>query len=183
MTRLSLRDLLIGEMREVHYAEKQLLRIYPKLANAAVAEAVQRVCREGMELTAECVQRLEAAFDLLQVPVRPQANEIVRLFSDAAQEVAARKCSAEVKDAAILALIRKLAHHGHACYGNICGFADALQETDVSNLLGQCLAEKEEVILEVAGVAEQIVNPKAAADPQQGSAAAAESSLPRAELS
>ena len=66
----TLRDLFIHELRDLHSAEKQLLKALPRVAKAAANEDLRAAFEEHTEQTETHVERLEEIFERLEVPAR-----------------------------------------------------------------------------------------------------------------
>ena len=72
MATQSLHDLLVSDLQYLYYADRQLQKTFPKLARAATSDSLKRLCREGVEYTAERLERLETVFD--QLDANPRAK-------------------------------------------------------------------------------------------------------------
>ena len=55
----TLHDLLIDQVRDIYFAEKQLVRALPKVAKAATSDELREAIEEHLEVTKGHVQRLE----------------------------------------------------------------------------------------------------------------------------
>ena len=65
MTKDSLRELYIDELKDLYSAEKQLTKALPKMAKAASSEELRGGFEEHLEQTKGHVQRLEEIFTML----------------------------------------------------------------------------------------------------------------------
>lgn len=157
-----LRDLFVSDLQYLYYADKQLQKTFPRLGKAATAKSLQRLCREGVEYTAERLERLEQVFEQLDVSPRARTSHGMKGLLDEAVEVAGKGMLAGgVRDAALLAAIQRISHYGIASYGTAAAYADAVGEKRAAKILAKSLREKKEADEEMTGMAEKEINPNA----------------------
>lgn len=161
MANESLHDLLVADLQYLYFADRQLKRTFPMLARAANSKSLKRLCQEGVDYSAERLQRLETVFDELGASARAKTSHGMRGLLEEAQEVAQKKLPPEVKDAALLASIQRIAHYGIAAYGTATAYADAVGEKKVAKVLAKSLKEKKEADVEMTEMAENEINPRA----------------------
>src|SRR5262252_9289439 len=65
MTKDSLQELYVDELKDLYSAEKQLVKALPKMAKAATSEDLRAGFEEHLEQTKGQVQRLEEIFSML----------------------------------------------------------------------------------------------------------------------
>jgi ferritin-like metal-binding protein YciE len=167
MTRKTLRDLLVDELRDLYHADKQLLRAFPRLAKGASAPEVRKLCEEGVDYSEERIRRLEQAFGALHVAPRGKTFQDMAGLIQEAMEVLDEDLGAAVRNAALLARIQKISHYGIAGYGTACSYAEALGEDAVAALLAESLREKKEADEEMSELAEREINPRALRDAEE----------------
>lgn len=163
----SLRDLFVSDLQYLYYADRQLQKVFPRLGKAAKSKSLQRLCREGVEYTAERLDRLEAIFDQLKVSPRARTSHGMKGLLDEATEVAGKSLASGVRDAALLAAIQRISHYGIASYGTAAAYADAVGEKRAAKILAKSLKEKKAADEEMTGMAEAEINP-AALDGEDG---------------
>ncbi|MEX0717220.1 MAG: DUF892 family protein [Planctomycetaceae bacterium] len=66
----NLHDLFVHEVKDIYYAEKQLLKALPKMAKHAESDELRAAFEEHLEVTEKQVERLERIFEILDVPAR-----------------------------------------------------------------------------------------------------------------
>jgi ferritin-like metal-binding protein YciE len=66
MTKDSLRELYIDELKDIYSAEKQLTKAFPKMARAASSPELRKGFEGHLEQTKGHVQRLEQIFTALE---------------------------------------------------------------------------------------------------------------------
>src|SRR5690242_5434318 len=65
MTKLTLKELYVDELRELYDAENRLVKALPKLAKAAESDDLREGFEQHLEQTKEHVERLEEIFEAL----------------------------------------------------------------------------------------------------------------------
>jgi ferritin-like metal-binding protein YciE len=161
MATQSLHDLLVSDLQYLYYADKQLQKTFPKLARAATSDSLKQLCREGVDYTAERLERLEMVFEELDANPRAKTSHGMKGLIDEAQEVAQKDLASGVKDAALLAAIQRISHYGIASYGTAAAYADAVGERKAAKILAKSLREKKEADEEMTEMAETEINPAA----------------------
>jgi ferritin-like metal-binding protein YciE len=160
MTKETLRDLLIDDLRYIYHADRLMLRALPRFARRAKDEDVARLCREGIDYTNERLNRLQQAFALLNVKPRAKPSFAMAGLVEEARATTARGLSEDARDASVLAAVQKMTHYGIASYGTACAYAEAIGEQKVAKILGKSLKEKKEADVEMTQMAENDINPK-----------------------
>jgi ferritin-like metal-binding protein YciE len=155
-----LRALLIHEIRDLYDADKQLLTAWPKLAKAASAESLVTLCREGVEYTEERIRRLDRVFELLGEPARAKPSHAMKGLIRQALDTIGEGLPEAAMDAAILAAVQKISTYGMAGYGVVHGYAQALREREIADLLDESLEEKKDAVVEEEGMAKHEFIPR-----------------------
>src|SRR4051794_38188671 len=70
MSLKTLEDLFIHELKDLHNAEKQLVKALPKMAKASSTDKLRAGFEDHLEETKQHVERLERIFTQLDKPVR-----------------------------------------------------------------------------------------------------------------
>ncbi len=159
----SLRDLLRDELAEAYDADRQILAAWPKLKDAAQAASLKKLCQEGVDYTQRRIERLEAAFKELKLPPAGKPSQAMKTLVARAQVAVAADLPQPAKDAALNGEIQRLSHYGYANYSALLGYAEALREMAVVDLLKPSLEEKKEAVQEEAAMAHLELNPRAVA--------------------
>lgn len=145
--------LLLDELRRTYGADRQILRAWPKLGAAAQARALKRLCREGVSYTERRLKRLETAFEELGARPKPLRSGSMWALIREALQVAGRTLEPAERDAALIARIQGLSHHGQASYISLVALAQAAGHPAVVRLLRPSLKDKREAIAEMRGMA------------------------------
>jgi ferritin-like metal-binding protein YciE len=168
MTKKTLRDLLVEELRDLYHADKQLLKAFPKLAKRASAGEVRTLCQEGVDYTRERLKRLDEVFAKLGTAARGKPCHAMEGLLQEATEMLDDDLTDALRDAALLAHIQKISHYGIASYGTVCAYAKAVGEDGAAAILVESLREKKEADEEMSELAEREINPRTLHDAQDG---------------
>ena len=163
MTLNSLNDLFVVQIQDLYDAEQRLTKALPKMAAAAHNAALKSAFQEHLRQTEGHVSRLEKAFQSLGKSAKTKTCEAMKGLVSEGEEIINSSGQVDVKDAALIAAAQRVEHYEIAGYGTARTFAQRLGRQDVARLLQQTLEEEEATDKKLTGLAEQSINPKAAA--------------------
>jgi ferritin-like metal-binding protein YciE len=154
-----LQQLFVEELQDLYDAEKQLTRALPKVAKAANDEELGEAIREHLEVTKGHVERLEQAFESLDLKAKSKPcagmKGIVTESSEAIQEK--KEDSEGVLDVAITGGARRVEHYEIAGYTVAIDMARELGHEDVAALLEATLQEEQEADEKLAEIGKRIL--------------------------
>jgi ferritin-like metal-binding protein YciE len=156
-------DLLLHGLKDIYYAENQIIKSLPKLIEKATNRDLSKGLRDHLEQTKDQVARLDQVFKKLgQQPKGVQCPAIDGLISEA-DEVAGEVADKDVLDAAIVGSAQAVEHYEIARYGTLIAWAESLGRDDVIRLLNTNLNEEKAADKKLSTVAlRKGVNRKAA---------------------
>jgi len=159
----SMDDLLLHGLKDIYYAEKQIIKSLPKLIEKATNRDLSAGLRGHLEETKGQVERLDQVFNKLgEEPEGVQCPAIDGLISEA-DDLAGEVADKEVLDAAIVGSAQAVEHYEIARYGTLIAWADTLGRDDISRLLNTNLNEEKAADKKLSTVAlRKGVNRKAA---------------------
>jgi ferritin-like metal-binding protein YciE len=159
----TLRDALVDEIKDLYNAEKQLVKALPKLAKNAVSDELRAALEAHLEETQGQVARLEQVFELLDETPKGKhcagMAGIIEEGSDAVEEDA----EDAVMDALIIAAGQRAEHYEIAAYGTAVAWAEALDLSEVADLLRATLEEEKDADVKLSSLAESGINEAATA--------------------
>lgn len=156
MTKDSLTELYVDELKDIYSAEKQLTKALPKMAKAASSEELRDGFQEHLEQTKGHVQRLETIFEMLgKKPTGKKCMGMEGLVKEGA-EIMGEDFSDEVMDAALISAAQRVEHYEIAAYGTVCAYADLLGESEHAELLRQTLEEEKETDQKLTELSQEI---------------------------
>lgn len=159
----TLNDLFYDTLRDIYYAEKQLVKALPKMAKAAQ----DPVLRQGFELHAQetegHVARLEQVFEIIGRPARAKTCDAILGILDEGKEIMSEYKGAIALDAGLIAAGQAAEHYEMARYGALRTWADQLGFKDAVKLLDATLSEEKAADKKLTDAALAGDNAKAAA--------------------
>jgi ferritin-like metal-binding protein YciE len=156
MTKDSLRELYIDELKDLYSAEKQLTKALPKMAKAASSDELRSGFEEQLEQTKGHVERLTEIFSSLNTkPTGKKCVDMEGLIKEG-QEIMDEDFSDEVMDAALISAAQRVEHYEIAAYGTVHAYAELLGESEHSSLLQQTLEEEKETDQKLTQLSEEI---------------------------
>jgi ferritin-like metal-binding protein YciE len=155
-------DLFVHQLQDIYYAEKQLLKALPKMAEKATSPQLKQAFQSHLAETKGHVSRVEQVFKMHGVEAKavdcPAIDGIIKEANEIAGEVADK----EVLDAALVAAGQAAEHYEITRYGTLVAWARQLGRADCASVLEQNLAEEKAADKKLTSLAESSVNRKAA---------------------
>lgn len=158
----TLRDLYIGELKDLYSAEKQLVKALPKMARLATSPRLTEAFTNHLAETKVHVERLERIFESLEGSPRGKKCVGMEGLIEEANELAEEDPQEDVLDAGLIAKAQHVEHYEMAGYGTVRTYALTLGEEDHAQLLQQTLDEEGRADKLLTKIAEASVNIEAA---------------------
>lgn len=153
-----LRNLLVLELKDIYWAEKELIKAIPKMIKNATEPELIDALTAHLEETKEQVLRLEEVFYLLDEKQASKKCEAMSGLIKEAQEMMDEHEKGAVRDAAIILAGQKIEHYEIATYGTLCAFAKILGESEVADQLEDSLNEEKAADTKLSEIAETYIN-------------------------
>jgi ferritin-like metal-binding protein YciE len=156
-------DLLLHGLKDIYYAENQIVKSLPKLIDKASNRDLSKGLKDHLEETKNQIARLEQVFQKLgKEPQGVKCPAIDGLIEEAG-ELAGEVADQDVLDAAIVGAAQSVEHYEIARYGTLIAWAESLGRDDVIRLLTTNLKEEKAADKKLSTVAlRKGVNRKAA---------------------
>jgi ferritin-like metal-binding protein YciE len=156
-------DLLLHGLKDIYYAENQIVKSLPKLIDKATNRELSKGLKDHLTETENQIARLDQVFAKLgEKPQGVKCPAIDGLITEA-DEVAGEVADKEVLDAAIVGAAQSVEHYEIARYGTLIAWAESLGRDDVTRLLTTNLNEEKAADKKLSTVAvRKGVNRKAA---------------------
>ena len=158
-----LNDLFLDTLKDIYYAEKQILKALPKMAKAAHSDQLRAAFEKHHGETEGQVERLERVFELIDKPARGKTCEAIQGLLDEGKEIMEEYKGTEALDAGMVAAAQAVEHYEIARYGTLKQWAQQLGIKDAVRLLDQTLQEEKKTDEALTSLAEASVNLEAAA--------------------
>jgi ferritin-like metal-binding protein YciE len=159
----NLNDLFLDTLKDIYYAEKQILKALPKMAKAAHSDQLRASFEKHHGETEGQVERLERVFELIDKPARGKTCEAIQGILDEGKEIMEEYKGTEALDAGMVAAAQAVEHYEIARYGTLKQWALQLGIKDAVRLLDQTLQEEKKTDEALTSLAEASVNLEAAA--------------------
>ena len=157
-----LNDLFLDTLKDIYYAEKQILKSLPKMAKAATSSQLRAAFETHQDETEGQIGRLEKIFELLGKPARGKKCDAIEGILDEGKEIMQGYKGASALDAGLLAAAQAVEHYEISRYGTLKSWAGKLSMASAVRLLDQTLAEEKKTDETLSKIAEGAVNAEAA---------------------
>jgi ferritin-like metal-binding protein YciE len=157
-----LEDLFSETLKDIYFAEKQILRALPKMAKEAATPELKSAFETHREETEGQIERLTQIFEQMGRPARGKTCEaIIGIIEESKENMDDFRGTAAL-DPALIASGQAIEHYEIARYGTLKSWANELGMKDVAKLLDQTLQEEIKTDKLLTQLAAQSVNRKAA---------------------
>jgi ferritin-like metal-binding protein YciE len=162
----SMDELFHSLLQDVYYAETQLLKALPKLAEKSTNINLQEAFSSHRDETEQHVARLEKVFEL--IGKRPRGKKCDAMIGIIAEgdEVIENVEDGALRDAGILDAAQAAEHYEIARYGTLSEWARILGQEEAGDLLGRTLAEEKHADELLTSIAAGGLNKSAIERPQ-----------------
>jgi ferritin-like metal-binding protein YciE len=162
MTEKKLADLFYDTLKDICFAERQILKNLPKMAKAAKSEELKAAFLTHRDETEVHVERLQQVFELFGKRAQAKTCEAIKGILEEGEEVMEEYSGSEVLDAGLLAGGQAVEHYEMSRYGTLKTWANQLGLRDAAALLEQTLQEEKKTDALLSKLANAKVNLKAA---------------------
>jgi ferritin-like metal-binding protein YciE len=158
----TINDLFVHQLQDIYYAEKQLVKALPKMAEKATDKQLKQGFLTHLEQTRTHVQRLEQVFQMHGAEVKSANCPAIDGIIKEADEVASEVEDKTVLDAALINAAQAAEHYEIVRYGSLIAWARQLGRNDCASILQKTLDEEKATDKKLTTLAEGKVNLKAA---------------------
>jgi ferritin-like metal-binding protein YciE len=146
-------------LKDLYWAEKNLVTVLPKMQEAATSEQLQQTIGEHITQTKEQVSRLEQVFKLFGwTPQTKKCDAMQGLIEEAESIVEETEDGTMTRDAAIIMAAQKIEHYEIATYGGLVQLAITMGHDEAANILNITLEEEKETDRGLSAIAESGIN-------------------------
>jgi ferritin-like metal-binding protein YciE len=165
----NLREALVEEIRDLYNAEKQLTKALPKLAKGSTSDELREAFESHLEETEGQITRLERVFELLDEKPRGKHCAGIAGIIEEGNDMLQEDAEDSVMDAMLIAAGQRAEHYEISAYGTAIAWAEALELTEVTELLNETLAEEKAADEKLSAIAESGINEAATAGESEDS--------------
>ena len=158
-----LKALFLHQLKDVYSAEKAILKALPEMAQAAQAEELRGALAVHLKETEEQVRRLDQVLQIVGEKAGGIECKAIQGIIEEGREVMREFQGGDALDAGIIAAAQAVEHYEITRYGTLLAWAKQLGLSDAEELLRETLVEEENTDQLLSELAEDAVNPAAAA--------------------
>jgi ferritin-like metal-binding protein YciE len=158
----TLDDLFLDTLKDIYYAEKQILKALPKMARAAQSEEGRSGFLQHRDETQGQIERLEQVFELLGKSARGKTCEAIQGILAEGEEIMEDYKGTVTLDAGLISSAQAVEHYEIARYGTLIAWAKQLGLDEAVPLLQATLAEEEATDKKLTKLAQSQANAKGA---------------------
>ena len=158
----NLQELFVHTLKDLYYAENQIAKALPKMAERASAPGLRKGFEEHLKETKVQINRLEQVFKLCgEKPSGEKCPAILGILQEGDELMKDIKDD-DTRDAGMIAAAQAVEHYEIARYGALVAWAGQLGMRDARNILRDTLAEEKDTDAKLTRLAEDKLNKKAA---------------------
>ena len=147
------------QLKDIYYAEQQLLKALEEMAQAATTEELEDAFNRHKQQTERHIKRLEKVFKLIGKEAEGKKCEAMDgLVKEAKTIISETKENSMTRDAALIIAAQKVEHYEIASYGGLVQLALTMDLNRAADLLEKTLNEEEETDQLLTDIAEQHIN-------------------------
>ncbi|MGO3932906.1 ferritin-like domain-containing protein [Rhodopseudomonas pseudopalustris] len=155
-------DLFVHQLQDIYYAEKQLVKALPKMADKATDPVLKQGFMTHLEETKGHVKRLEQVFEMHGAQVKAVDCPAIDGIIEEAEETAGEVADKTVLDAALINAAQAAEHYEIVRYGSLVAWAKRLGRNDCAAVLQKTLDEEKATDKKLTTLAETSINIRAA---------------------
>jgi ferritin-like metal-binding protein YciE len=158
----TLDDLFVHTLRDIYYAEKQIVKALPDMVDKATDTSLKAGFNKHLEETRGHIERLEKVFEMHGVKAKAVKCPAIDGILEEANEVAGEVDDKQVLDAALIAAAQAVEHYEITRYGTLVEWAKQLGRADCASVLQKNLDEEKATDKKLTQMAESKINLQAA---------------------
>jgi ferritin-like metal-binding protein YciE len=157
-----LQKFFIDQLKDMYYAEQELLKALPEVKSAATTEELEDAIEAHMKQTERHVKRLEKVFHMIELKAEGRKCEAMDgLLRECRNIITETEDHTMTRDAALIIAAQKIEHYEIASYGGLVALAVTLGLERAADMLDKTLAEEEDTDQILTEIAETYVNVEA----------------------
>jgi ferritin-like metal-binding protein YciE len=161
-TEKNLSDLFLDTLKDIYYAEQQIVKALPKMAKAAQSGELAAGFQKHLEESEGHIERLEQVFELIGAPTRGKTCDAILGIIEEAKSIMEDYRDTVALDAGLVAAAQAVEHYEIARYGTLKTWAEQLGHQEAVKLLGATLSEEIATDKKLSELGESEANRKAA---------------------
>lgn len=154
-----LEKFFIDQLKDVYYAEQQLVKALPEMQSACSTEELEDAFADHLKQTERHVKRLEKVFKVIGKNAEGKKCEAMDgILKEAKTIIGETKEGSMTRDAALIIAAQKVEHYEIATYGGLVQLAITMGLNRAAEILDKTLQEEEETDALLTDIAESYIN-------------------------
>jgi ferritin-like metal-binding protein YciE len=154
----TLEDLFLDSLADMYYAENQLIKALPKMAQAATNPSLRQAFESHLAETEGHVRKLEEVFAAFGKEPKSKKCKAILGIIDEADEIASENKKSPTINAALIFAGQKAEHYEIASYGGLRDWARSLDHEEAADILDEILDEEKAADSKLTDLAEESCN-------------------------
>ena len=155
-------EFFVEQLKDIYWAEQKLVKVLPRLENAAHTEELKQAFSSHFQETKNHVSRLEKIFDMINIPAEGKECHAIAGIADEGEEIIDEtEDNTAQRDVGLIFAGQKAEHYEIATYGGLVQLARTLGYSDAAEILSVTLAEEKKADSLLTRIAESGVNAQA----------------------
>lgn len=138
----TLNDLFYDTLKDIYYAERQIMKALPKMAKGADSPELKAAFEKHLEETEGQVDRLKRVFEIFGKRAQGKTCPAIEGIIEEGEEIMDEFKGSAALDAGLISSAQAVEHYEITRYGTLRRWAEELGLDDAAELLGQTLAEE-----------------------------------------
>ncbi|MFT4097569.1 MAG: DUF892 family protein [Rhodoblastus sp.] len=138
----TLEDLFLDTLKDIYYAERQIVKALPKMAKAAESEELRTAFENHLEETHGQIERLQKVFEIAGKRAQGKTCEAIQGLLEEGEEIIEGFSDSPAIDAGLISAGNAVEHYEIARYGTLKTWAALLDMPDAAKLLDANLQEE-----------------------------------------
>jgi ferritin-like metal-binding protein YciE len=153
-----LEDLFYDTLKDIYFAERQILKALPKMARGATDPKLKAAFEKHKEQTEGHVERLQQVFESIGKRAQGKTCEAIQGIIAEGEEIMEEFKGTPALDAGLISSAQAVEHYEITRYGTLKAWARELGYKDAVNLLDATLKEEAKTDEDLTKLAETVVN-------------------------
>ncbi|MBD8685812.1 MULTISPECIES: YciE/YciF ferroxidase family protein [unclassified Rhizobium] len=142
MAEKTLDDLFYDTLKDIYYAERQILKALPKMARAAMDKKLKAAFEKHKEETQGQIERLQEVFEIIGKRAQGKTCEAIQGIIAEGEEIIEDYKGSVALDAGLISSAQAVEHYEITRYGTLKAWAEKLGYTKAVALLDATLQEE-----------------------------------------
>lgn len=154
----TLENLFYDHLKDIYYAEKQIVKTLPKMMKAAQSAKLKKAFEKHLHETEGQIDRLEQVFELCGKKAQGKTCEAIDGILKEGAEVLEDYKDTQAIDAGLIAAAQAVEHYEITRYGTLKRWATLLDMADAARLLDETLQQEAQTDEDLTDIADDQAN-------------------------